>query len=91
MQVLHVLELLHPKLMTLLKLKESIKYIEAVNELAATPEDKALLSPDLLEVLENGDELKSKHKDNEVRPSFHPLRPSSPRPQHPLLNINAVV
>jgi len=71
-QVLHVLELLHPKLMTLLKLKESIKYIEAVNELAATPEDKALLSPDLLEVLENGDELKAKHKDNEVCPSFRP-------------------
>eukprot|EP00277_Geminigera_cryophila_P048116 CAMPEP_0173088656 /NCGR_PEP_ID=MMETSP1102-20130122/25151_1 /TAXON_ID=49646 /ORGANISM="Geminigera sp., Strain Caron Lab Isolate" /LENGTH=812 /DNA_ID=CAMNT_0013971775 /DNA_START=73 /DNA_END=2511 /DNA_ORIENTATION=+ len=68
--VLHVLELLHPKLMTLLKLKESIKYIEAVNELAATPEDKALLSPDLLEVLENGDELKAKHKDNEKHIEF---------------------
>jgi len=68
--VLYVLELLHPKLMSLLKLKESIKYIEAVNELATTPEDKALLSPQLLEVLENADELKAKHKDNEKHIEF---------------------
>ena len=30
--------------------QEDIKYIDAVNELAATPEDKALLSPHLLQV-----------------------------------------
>lgn len=35
-----VLEQLHPKLMKLLKLKEKVKNIEAVHELAATPEDK---------------------------------------------------
>jgi histidinol phosphatase-like PHP family hydrolase len=33
----HVLTLMHPKLVKLLKLKENIKYIEAVNELCATP------------------------------------------------------
>ena len=68
--VRHVLELLHPKLVKLLKLKESVKYIDAVNELATSAEDKALLSPQLLEVLENADELKAAHKDNEKHIDF---------------------
>eukprot|EP00802_Teleaulax_amphioxeia_P005221 Tamp_05225.p1 GENE.Tamp_05225~~Tamp_05225.p1 ORF type:complete len:853 (-),score=257.60 Tamp_05225:475-2967(-) len=62
--VVEVLRLMHPKLTKLLKLKEDIKYIDAVNELAATPEDKALLSPHLLQVLEKGDELKHAHANN---------------------------
>jgi len=49
--VRYMLELLHPKLLKLLKLKDAVKYIDAVNELATSAEDKALLSPQLLEVV----------------------------------------
>ena len=68
--VVCVLELLHPKLTKLLKLKESIKYIEAVKELATTPEDREMLSPELLQVLDKADELRAAHKDNEKHITF---------------------
>ena len=68
--VVCVLEMLHPKLTKLLKLKESIKYIEAVKELATTPEDRDMLSPELLQVLDKADELRAAHKDNEKHIAF---------------------
>jgi hypothetical protein len=49
-----------------------------VNELVTTPEDKALLSPQLLEVLEKADELKHAHQDNHKHITF--IEKVTPKP-----------
>mmetsp|Transcript_5636 Transcript_5636/g.11401 ORF Transcript_5636/g.11401 Transcript_5636/m.11401 type:complete len:207 (-) Transcript_5636:89-709(-) len=68
--VLHVLQLLHPKLEKLLKLKERVKFIGALTELKAQQDDISFLSPDLKEVLKRSEELLEEHKNNEKRITF---------------------
>jgi len=68
--VLHVLQLLHPKLEKLLKLKERVKFITALTEIKAQSDDVSFLSDDLKTVLKNSEELLEEHKNNEKKIIF---------------------
>jgi len=68
--VLHMLQLLNPKLEKLLKLKEAAKYLNALNEVAAQEGTTEFLSKDMQDMVARSDEIREEHKDNEKHITF---------------------